>query len=68
MIEIPDIKNKYIGARFTPQEKKEFEKLIKEKDLSLSKFVREALFSHYNFLKKHDGKLEKIKVYVIKEV
>lgn len=63
-----EIKNRYIGARFTETEKKAFEKLIKKKGMSLSKFIREALFSHLNFLNKHNGQLEKIKVYVIKEV
>ena len=63
-----DIKNQYIGARFTEEEKKEIQEFVDSMNTNLSDLIREAIFFHINFIKQNKGNLEKLEIYVIKEV
>ena len=68
MIIIKKNRIKYIGARFTAEEKKDIEKIADLTDTSLSALLRDAIFSHINFIKQNKGNLEKIEIIVVKEV
>ncbi|GAH45257.1 unnamed protein product [marine sediment metagenome] len=52
-------KKKYIGARFTVEEKDYIQQFAKERDITLSELLRESIFSHINFLKEINGSYQK---------
>ena len=68
MIIIKKNRIKYIGARFTAEEKKDIEKIVDLTDTSLSALLRDAIFSHINFIKESRGDLEKLELLIIREV
>lgn len=69
MIEIAKEKRtKYIGARFTKSEKEDIENIADLLNMNKSDLVRDALFSHINFLKESRGDLKRIEIMVVKEV
>ncbi|TFF63580.1 MAG: hypothetical protein EU521_01110 [Promethearchaeota archaeon] len=62
---MPNTRDFYVGARFTEKEKEYIEKIADKRDLTLSELLREAIFSHINFLKqfdKEDGKIELVMI------
>jgi hypothetical protein len=48
-------RTKYIGARFTEREKALIEHFADKRDFTLSELIRQALFSHINFLKQFNN-------------
>lgn len=61
-------RTKYIGARFTKSEKRDVENMANLMNIRISDLLRDAIFSHINFLKENRGHLEKIKMIIVKEV
>jgi len=59
-------RTKYIGARFTESEKTDIKKIADLTDTRLSNLLREAIFSHINFIKENRGDLEKIEILILK--
>lgn len=51
-------RNQLIGARFTRKEKNFIENYIKSRNISLTEFLREAVFSHINNLKDNVGNID----------
>jgi hypothetical protein len=47
---MPKNKTAYIGARFEKREKDIIESEAKKRDMNISDFVRQAIFSHIYFL------------------
>ena len=68
MIIIKKNRIKLIGARFTAEEKKDIEKIADLTDTSLSDLLRDAIFSHINFIKESRGDIEKLELFIIREV
>lgn len=68
MIIIKKNRIKFIGARFTAEEKKDIEKIADLTDTSLSDLLRDAIFSHINFIKESRGDIEKLELFIIREV
>ncbi len=64
---MPDIRTRYIGARFTEKEKEGIQKIAKKRNQTISELFREAIFSHINFLKENQGNLEKIEMWVVRQ-
>ena len=68
---MPETKDYYLGARFTKREQEKIKEFAKNRDLSISDLLREAVFSHMEFLKDivnpNDKFIEKIEVYLIDE-
>lgn len=60
-------RNTFINVRFTEEEKQEIQELVDSMDINLSDFMRDAIFSHINFLKQNKGNLEKLELIVVKE-
>jgi len=58
-------KTHYIGARFTTKERDYINDFADKYSKTLSTLLREALFSHINFLKQFERKMTKIEVYLI---
>jgi len=54
-------KVKYIGARFTKKEKEEIEGIANLREITLSDFLRNAVFLYINHLKKR-------KILIIEEI
>lgn len=50
-------KDQLIGARFTEKEKKVIETIAEKRNLTLTKFLREAIFSHINHLMENVGNI-----------
>lgn len=59
-------KKKYIGARFTVEEKDFIQQFAKERDITLSELLREAIFSHINFLKEMNGNYQKFTGFLVR--
>jgi len=64
---MPDIRTCYIGARFTEREREHIQKIAKKRNQTISELIREAIFSHINFLEDNKGNLEKIEMWVVKQ-
>ena len=64
---MPDIRARYIGARFTEKEKECIQKIAKKRNQTISDLFREAIFSHIKFLRDNHGNLEKIEMWVVKQ-
>ncbi|MBD3211070.1 MAG: ribbon-helix-helix protein, CopG family [Candidatus Lokiarchaeota archaeon] len=62
-----DTRDFYIGARFTGKEKEYIEKIAEKRGISLSELLREALFSHLNFIKQFDNEDGKIELILISD-
>jgi len=65
---VKENRTEFIGARFTKSEKEDIENTVDLLNMSNSDLVRDALFSHINFLKESRGDLKRIEVIVVKEV
>lgn len=64
---MPQKKTKYLGARLTEEEKEFIKKFSEERDMTTSDLLREAVFSHIDFIKDIDGKYKQIYMgYIIK--
>ncbi len=63
---MPQKKTKYLGARFTEEEEEFIKKFSEERDMTISDLLREAVFSHIDFLKEIDGKYKQFIGYIIK--
>jgi len=51
-------RNHLIGARFTRKEKDFIDHFIKSRNITLTEFLREAVFSHINSLKDNVGNID----------
>lgn len=60
-----DNRSCYIGVRFTQKEKDSILKIANKRKISVSELIREAIFSHLNFLGEHDGNFKKIEMVYI---
>lgn len=52
-----ETRDQLIGIRFTKNERALIESLAKNRDLTLTDFIREAVFSHINHLKENVGNI-----------
>lgn len=64
---MPNNRNHFIGARFNKEEKDYIRNMANERNMSVSDLVREAIFSHLNFLESNKGKIEKMQILLIKQ-
>lgn len=65
---VKENRTEYIGARFTKSEKEDIENTGDLLNISNSDLMRDAIFSHINFLKESRGDLKRIEIIVVKEV
>ena len=63
---MPDTRNHYIGARFTEKEKETIQDAVKIRNQTISEFIRDAIFTHLNFINKNQGNIERIEILVLK--
>ncbi len=61
-------RNHYIGARFTKKEKETIQNAAKTKNQNISELIRDAIFTHLNFIEKNQGNLERIEMLLIKPI
>lgn len=63
---MPDNRNHYVGARFTEKEKETIQNAANIRNQTISELIRDAIFTHLNFINKNQGNIEKIEMLVLK--